>query len=947
MDSKIFLQSYASKQSSNTSNGLNVELKGRRKLLPTNDVASTISQYEQYVSERESCTKIRLTCQVNPICSNVLFNSITEIVKDEGSEDVVVVNFGDKVDLNGAYGGNKDWSTSTWNSDDVSITVLEGSGNANHPTNSIRDTQLSNNGFVYHCGLDIFNNHLIRSNTFKIICKSTKDSGTFNTIADMMRDVKGDVVEETVYYPVDASQISGHKKDIKTHVYRFDDILSYSDALKTKLVKRYDGWVGFYNRSKIKTYADFSKNNAMDIERPIMYMNGGDFVDMYPTRDLYSFVPKYNKFRKRVEKNWDYCITYPSSSTTKGFENLINASIGSLKAIYFDENSIGDNGGSQLVIYSIAKHGLKEGDFVNVYKSNSSGDEMVLEGTEVSDIVDDYIFVLKGNGASISSYWYDLSDDELNGKKKVTYNSKTFTISQNKRYFTDGTSSTKYYVINGKYVNLDDESQNISYKRVVNGIECDYYVRIFSKLPNFKYASSVTSSEYDVYSDKTLIPTYQSSEYEFSSSVSKLAFSKNIYGDEIGEIVFTDDIEFSKLRDNLGRPLSSLYISFFKSNGGYKEWYGMDNVTPNRASSSVTFSHCFGKLTCGYDTSDESIYDNGISSIHKINNISGSHGLDNLINSGGTEVDYSNDKHFYGDLCSYDGYNAIETSIQPILFRFNTAQRESKNSSTAQYFSRYNYDEVEYDDYDVNNKFTIKTYQNQNDCNTRMEGYYYKPHYEIPIRAFGKLNSIRPDFLGILKIERASDGVYSFSTLSYHYLGIGDKAMLYDSVQEKYYTLVTIQRKESNYKRFFCNVYDEDGSNHLDSITFLDADGIEKTLYNSRDDVANGMTISDFKLFKVDNLDIPSYARILKDGTCRYVWRELIQNGMEDGTSAIEEYPFTNGALYVNKKVDIYVRRQDPYGEYGLYNGDDISGDDSKTDVISDNNYVKEDDIKC
>lgn len=55
--------------------------------------------------------------------------------------------------------------------------------------------------------------------------------------------------------------------------------------------------------------------------------------------------------------------------------------------------------------------------------------------------------------------------------------------------------------------------------------------------------------------------------------------------------------------------------------------------------------------------------------------------------------------------------------------------------------------------------------------------------------------------------------------------------------------------------------------------------------------------------------------------------------------------------LLYKQKIDIYVRRQDPYGVYGLYDGvgigADISGDDSYTEVVSDNNYVKSDDIKC
>ena len=966
VDSKVFLQSHISKQSSNTSNGVNVQLKGKRKLLPTTDMSESVSQYEQYLEERGKCNKIRLTCQVNPICSNVLYNSVTEIVRNEGSDDVEVLNYGNEALSKGTIktentsGKNKKvdfWSSPSWNGD--ALTILNGNAKDSHPTNAIRDTQLSSqsNGFVYHCGKDIFNNHLIRSNTFKTICKRQGgNEDTFNTIADKMRDVKGNEVVETLYFPVDAP-IDGHKKDVTMHVYRYDDILTYADSVKNRLVQKYDGWVGFYNRSKIKSYNDFKKGEIMDIERPIMYKNGGDFIEMYPDRSLYSFVPKFNKSRKRVEKNWEYCITYPSSSTTDGFDSIINKSNGALKAIYFDENSKGDNGGSQLVIYGISKHGLIVGDFVSVYKTLRNGtDERVVESAEVSAVVDDYIFVLKGNSTAISNLWHDVNQDELSNGK-ITVDGVEYSLASNKKYFTDA-SDNKYYLVNGKYVNLDLDSQHISYKKVVNGIECNYYVRIFSKVPNFKNASAVTSSEYDIYKDDSkLIKEYQGSDYDFESHVSRLAFAKNIYGDEIGEVVFTDDIDISNLKDNLGRPLSTLYITFLKSNGGYKEWYGFDNVPIYPPNDKVTYSHCFGALTCGYETSDESIYTNGISSINKINNIGGdamgvnvlsiNKDVEKYRNNGNfkeLEVAYGVDKNFYGDLCFYDEYNAIEVSIQPMMYRFNTAQRESILSSSNDKFNGYNYDDIVYDDYDISNTFTVKTSQ-VSGTNSRKEGYYYKPHYPIEIKMFGKLNSVSPDFLKIRSIKK-ENGVYSIVTSSYHYLGVGDKAMIYDSTQEKYYTLVTVKNNNSNYKKFYCKVYSEDGKT-LEKLTFMDGDGKSHDLLNTNDDVARGLYMSDFKLFKVDNLEIPSYAKILKDGTCRYVWRDIINNGFNPTVSSVEEYPFTNGAFYINKRIDIYVRRQDPYNMYGLYNDDDISGDDSKTEVIVDDSYVKSDDIKC
>ena len=958
MDAKIFLQSHLSKKSSNTSNGVNVQFKGRRKLLPTNDVSEIVSQYDQYLLERESCNKIRLTCQVNPICTNVLFNPITEIVRYEGSNNVELLNY---IDENGSTGlKNTDLLYKTPNI--LCSSNLNGnSGSGKHHTNAIRDTQLSNtkNGFIYHCGLDILNNHLIRSNTFKTICRrdknSNSDSNVFNTIGDTMRDVSGNQVVETLYFPV-SSSIDGHKKDVEAHIYRYDDILQFDESISNRLIKKYDGWVGFYNRSKIKSYSNFENGDIMDIERPIMYKNGGDFIEMYPDRSLYSFVPKFNKYRNRIEKNWEYCITYPSSSTTEGFESIINGDLKSLKAIYFDENSQGDNGGSQLVIYGITKHGLKVGDFVNIYNTyiedGKTVNEVVAYSAEVTNVVDDYIFILQGISSTISDTWCYLSDmtKKENDNETLYYNDVGYKNHSNKYLTKSGSDTTKYYIINNKYVNLDDKAQNISYKKVVNGVECDYYVRVFEKVPNFKNASAVTSSEYDIYkNDSELIHEYQDKKYDFESHVSRLAFAKNIYGDDVGEIVFTDDIDISNLIDNLGRPISTLYIMFFKSNKGYKEWYGFypqkyiekNGKRIDINSDNVTYSHCFGMLTCGYETSDESICNSDIDSIYTINNIGeSSQGISiSKLNKGrddyyyDTEIAYDVDKKFYGDICCYDGYNIVEESIQPIMHRFNTAQRESNNSLSNEFYQKFNYDNIIYDDYDINQNFTIKTDVVKN-VNQKKEGYYYKPFYPIEIKTFGSLNSVSPDFLkiiGIKKYDGENGRYYSISTLSYHYLSPGDKSMIYDTEQDKYYTLVTIKNNESNYKKFYFVAYDEKGTEKVD----LDISDYSK-----------------FKLFKIDNLEVSSHASLLKDGTCRFVWRDLYNNGFSPTSAkSTEEYPFTNGAFYINKKIDIYVRRQDPYGVYGLYDGvgigADISGDDSYTEVVSDNNYVKSDDIKC
>ena len=1097
MDTKIFLQGFDSKVSSNTSEGLNVQFKGRKKLLPLNDVAEVISQYDQYTEERENCNIIRLTCQVNPICSNVLFNKITEIVKNEGSSGVSFINYGvQSEDDNNLFSGvaykpktMKFWSENslkylahTSHSYDSNGTIkdnIDGSSTdyssncetlpsiGNHPTNAIRDTQLSNmtTNFVYHCGIDIFNNHLIRSNTFKTVCKLPDDDMVydgFNTITDLMRDVKGNKVIEKVCFPV-AAPVENHARLIALHLYEYDDIDIFKESRRKKLIKKYNGWLGFENKSKIKSYADFSGNTELEIERPIMYMSGGDFVDMYPGRDLYTFLPRYNKFRHRIEKNWNYCITYPSSSYTPSdsespFSDIIESANGlnSMKTAYFNENTKADNGTTQLVMYSVAKHGLSKGDYVNIYKTyttykywvvdkgnnriseryntkqeaqdeftrldiegkmsldcgetefvEASGvvssttvetfTEKILDNAEVSEIVDDYIFTVFNSTTQISKQWIKLTKGQLRGTEDLEIGGRRFRTDSSTRKFmrevtgesNDLVNGTIYYIVNNEYVNVDVTAQNISYKKVVGDIECDYYIRIFSKLPNFKFASGDTSSEYEIYrkqndnvdmlnigSGETMLSIYQDHKYEFESHVSRLAFAKNIYTDDIGEIVFTDDIDISNLHDNLGRPLTSIYMTFIKNNKGYKEWYGYDYDKSTKwdeseiSGDTVEFSHAFGKITCGIETSYEANHGTNIDSIHRITNISDTNtetpsgfiidGIlnnyannedenekDNIAHSSGTdrsykteskktvlidnnEVWYEMDKHFYGDLCYYDGYNAIERHIDYIMHRFNTAQRESVNSSSNEYFKHYVTDEIVRDDYDTSDEFEVKASSNGYICNIFKEGYYYNPHYEIPIKTFDKLQTMVPDFLTIREIKKDEEkyNVYQFTTLEQHFLSVGDKAILYDSLQDKYYNLVAISGRNDNYRVFTCNVFDE----KTDKPAIIDYLNGKVELYN-------------YKLFKMDNLGCPSYAKVLKDGTCRVIWRNILNNGFNKSDDSVEEYPYTNGAFYINKRFDIYVRRQDPHDEYWLYSDDDVDG--ASVDIIQEDNYVKEADIEC
>ena len=98
--------------------------------------------------------------------------------------------------------------------------------------------------------------------------------------------------------------------ETEMHLYRYDSLDSVQKAINDKLIEL-DGWFGFINPASLDVPNVSINGNTYTVNKCMNDKNAGDFVDMYPDRTLYSFLPKYNPYRKRLEKNWDYCLTYP------------------------------------------------------------------------------------------------------------------------------------------------------------------------------------------------------------------------------------------------------------------------------------------------------------------------------------------------------------------------------------------------------------------------------------------------------------------------------------------------------------------------------------------------------------------------------------------------------------------------------------------------------------
>ena len=95
-------------------------------------------------------------------------------------------------------------------------------------------------------------------------------------------------------------------------------------------------------------------------------------------------------------------------------------------------------------------------------------------------------------------------------------------------------------------------------------------------------------------------------------------------------------------------------------------------------------------------------------------------------------------------------------------------------------------------------------------------------------------------------------------------------------------------------------------------------------------------TVKDYStstyVLRVKNIDIPSYATEVAPNI--YLWRDVLNVGHKD-TVELKEYPFANGHFYINKEINFYLKRQDPFAHNNLYDLDktpnDIFGNVQKT----------------
>jgi hypothetical protein len=165
-----------------------------------------------------------------------------------------------------------------------------------------------------------------------------------------------------------------------------------------------------------------------------------------------------------------------------------------------------------------------------------------------------------------------------------------------------------------------------------------------------------------------------------------LAFSNSVFNDQVFQLAITEDIDIAGLTDNLGRPLSELFITFIKTD------------------SKVKNNPVFGKVKSGLDL--EFINDNltitTLSNIRRIHDGSNTPFQTHIPLENNLTV---NDNDYYLDVVEFNRLEQREIVLTDVLHRFNTINRETASSGSRP-------------------------------GGPRREGYLYKPHHRIKIKEF-------------------------------------------------------------------------------------------------------------------------------------------------------------------------------------------------------------------
>ena len=219
---------------------------------------------------------------------------------------------------------------------------------------------------------------------------------------------------------------------------------------------------------------------------------------------------------------------------------------------------------------------------------------------------------------------------------------------------------------------ISSASPNSRMKRVVGGQESDYYFRVFEKIKT-RVTPRMEDDDYEIY---------------------PLAFANNIYNDSVSQMIVNEDIDISDLQDNLGRPISEIYMTIVKTNGNEQNG-SFNGFTDIKSGLEIPYMPNI-QATTGGDA-----YKAVIPDIRRIHDGVITPTISHAPLEANVKITANS---FYGDVVEYNKFRVKETILGDVNHRFNTSNRVGNGTTVA--------------------------------SGPRQEGYYYKAHHRFVIRNY-------------------------------------------------------------------------------------------------------------------------------------------------------------------------------------------------------------------
>ena len=313
--------------------------------------------------------------------------------------------------------------------------------------------------------------------------------------------------------------------------------------------------------------------------------------------------------------------------------------------------------------------------------------------------------------------------DNQNGGLYI--DSRTYTIV--KLGNQDNNLPERIFVIDINPIDIDFNLGVSTIKRVINGVESEYYVRVLKTL-------TPDEKDYDLY---------------------PASYGVNYFDDKEAAFYFKSDIDVKDLRDNLGRPLSELFLTIVKND----QDGDMTNINNQYWLNEQSFltdtqlrTRFWMPIVGGYET------ENNVNVNYNIRAVGDNYpgGSPNYPQVYFPNIDESDDL-FDNDIVEYNEHLLLERTLEEIFHRTNTVYRENLS----------------------------QIYSNKLD---KREGYIYNPHRKIKIIDYSDyveegdiINTLNiPDYAH-LKYTGFSvfDTSYVYPTGEYKTLNLSSESKMY------------------------------------------------------------------------------------------------------------------------------------------------------------------------